>query len=72
VASFFVSRVDTEIDQRLDAIGSVEAKALRGTAATANARLAFQTYDAAFTSDRWHRLAQAGARPQRPLWASTG
>ena len=72
VASFFVSRVDTEIDQRLDAIGSVEAKALRGTAATANARLAFQAYDAAFTSDRWHPLAQAGARPQRPLWASTG
>ena len=72
VASFFVSRVDTEIDQRLDAIGTVEAKALRGTAATANARLAFQAYDAAFTSDRWHALAQAGARPQRPLWASTG
>ena len=72
VASFFVSRVDTEIDQRLDAIGTVEAKALRGTAATANARLAFQAYEAAFTSDRWHALARAGARPQRPLWASTG
>jgi len=72
VASFFVSRVDTEIDQRLDAIGTVEAKAVRGTAATANARLAFQAYDAVFTSGRWHALARAGARPQRPLWASTG
>lgn len=72
VASFFVSRVDTEIDQRLDAIGSVEAKAIRGAAAIANARLAFQAYDETFTSDRWDRLAQAGARPQRPLWASTG
>jgi transaldolase len=72
VASFFVSRVDTEIDQRLDAIGSAEAKAVRGAAAIANARLAFQTHDEVFTSDRWHALAQAGARPQRPLWASTG
>jgi transaldolase len=72
VASFFVSRVDTEIDQRLDIIGSVEAKALRGTAAIANARLAFQAYDEVVTADRWHTLARAGARPQRPLWASTG
>ena len=72
VASFFVSRVDTEIDHRLDAIGSVEAKALRGTAAIANARLAFHSYDEVFTADRWHTLARAGARPQRPLWASTG
>jgi transaldolase len=72
VASFFVSRVDTEIDQRLDVIGSVEAKTIRGAAAIANARLAFQTCDEVFTSDRWHALAQAGARPQRPLWASTG
>ncbi|WP_300014437.1 transaldolase [Pseudonocardia sp.] len=72
VASFFVSRVDTEIDQRLDAIGSVEAKAIRGAAAIANARLAFQASDEVFTSDRWDRLARAGARPQRPLWASTG
>jgi transaldolase len=71
VASFFVSRVDTEIDQRLDAIGSVEAKAVRGAAAIANARLVFQSYDEVFTSDRWLALAQAGARPQRPLWAST-
>jgi transaldolase len=72
VASFFVSRVDTEIDQRLDAIGSAEAKALRGAAAIANARLAFHSYDEVFTADRWHTLARAGARPQRPLWASTG
>jgi transaldolase len=72
VASFFVSRVDTEIDQRLDAIGSAEAKAIRGAAAIANARLAFERYDEVFTADRWHTLAGAGARPQRPLWASTG
>jgi transaldolase len=72
VASFFVSRVDTEIDQRLDTIGSVEAKAVRGMAGVANARLAFQTYDDVFTSGRWDALARAGARPQRPLWASTG
>lgn len=72
VASFFVSRVDTEIDQRLDAIGTVEAKAIRGAAAIANARLAFRASDEVFTSGRWERLAQAGARPQRPLWASTG
>jgi transaldolase len=72
VASFFVSRVDTEIDRRLDAIGSAEAKAVRGAAAIANARLAYRTYDEVFTSDRWHALGRAGARPQRPLWASTG
>ena len=72
VASFFLSRVDTAIDQRLDAIGSVEAKALRGRAAIANARLAFRAYEEIFTSERWRALAQAGVRPQRPLWASTG
>jgi transaldolase len=72
VASFFVSRVDTEIDKRLDAVGSVEAKGMRGNAAIANARLAFLTYEKAFASDRWRSLAGAGARPQRPLWASTG
>ena len=72
VASFFVSRVDTEIDHRLDAIASVEATAIRGAAAIANARLAFHHYREVFTTDRWHTLAQAGARPQRPLWASTG
>ncbi len=72
VASFFVSRVDTEIDKRLDSLGAAEATNLRGKAAIANARLAFQTYEEVFGSDRWQRLAAAGARPQRPLWASTG
>lgn len=72
VASFFVSRVDVEVDQRLDAIGSDEAAALRGKAAIANARLAYQLYERKFASERWQKLAAAGARPQRPLWASTG
>jgi transaldolase len=71
VASFFISRVDTEIDARLDKIGSEEAKALRGKAAIANARLAFQLYEQKFASDRWKALEAAGAKPQRPLWAST-
>jgi transaldolase len=72
VASFFVSRVDTEIDKRLDKIGSDEAKALKGKAAVANAQLAYQAYEEVFASDRWKALADAGALPQRPLWASTG
>jgi transaldolase len=72
VASFFVSRVDTEVDKRLDKIGSEEAKALRGKAAVANARLAYQHYERVFASDRWKALKAAGAQPQRPLWASTG
>jgi transaldolase len=72
VASFFVSRVDTEIDKRLDKIGTEEAKGLRGKAAIANARLAYQHYERVFTSDRWKALEAAGAKPQRPLWASTG
>ncbi len=72
VASFFVSRVDTEIDARLDKIGSKEAKAVRGQAAIANARLAYQAYEKVFSSPRWQALADLGARPQRPLWASTG
>lgn len=72
VASFFVSRVDTEVDKRLDKLGSEEAKAMRGKAAIANARLAYQRYAEVFSSDRWQALADAGARPQRPLWASTG
>jgi transaldolase len=72
VASFFVSRVDTEIDARLDKIGTDGAKELRGQAAIANARLAYQRYEKLFTGDRWQALADAGARPQRPLWASTG
>ncbi len=72
VASFFVSRVDTEIDKRLDKIGTDEAKELRGQAAIANARLAYEHYERVFSTDRWKRLEAAGARPQRPLWASTG
>ncbi|WP_093801399.1 transaldolase [Streptomyces sp. Wb2n-11] len=72
VASFFVSRVDTEIDKRLDGIGTDEAKALKGKAALANARLAYQAYEEVFSSDRWAALDRAGANKQRPLWASTG
>jgi transaldolase len=72
VASFFVSRVDTEVDARLDKIGTDDAKELRGQAAIANARLAYERYEKMFTGDRWQALADAGARPQRPLWASTG
>jgi transaldolase len=72
VASFFVSRVDTEIDPRLEAIGTEEALALRGEAAVANARLAYAAYEEVIASDRWRNLAAAGANPQRPLWASTG
>jgi transaldolase len=72
VASFFVSRVDTEVDKRLDAIGTDEAKALRGEAAIANARLAYAAYLQEFSSERWAALKEAGANPQRPLWASTG
>ena len=71
VASFFVSRVDTEVDKRLDAIGGPEADKLHATAAIANARLAYQLYEQKFASDRWQALAAAGAKPQRPLWAST-
>jgi len=72
VASFFVSRVDTEYDKRLDAIGSDEAKALRSKAAIANARLAYAAYEEAFASNRWKALEAKGANVQRPLWASTG
>jgi transaldolase len=72
VASFFVSRVDAEIDKRLKAIGSPEAIALEGEAAIANARLAYQAYEQTFAGDRWDALAAAGANKQRPLWASTG
>jgi transaldolase len=72
VASFFVSRVDTEIDKRLDKIGSDEAKALRGKAAVANARLAYELYEENFSGERWASLAASGAKVQRPLWASTG
>jgi transaldolase len=71
VASFFVSRVDTEVDKRLDKLGTPEAKSLRGKAAIANARLAYERYQQKFATARWQALASAGARPQRPLWAST-
>ncbi|HTW19694.1 MAG TPA: transaldolase [Mycobacteriales bacterium] len=71
VASFFVSRVDTEVDSRLDKLGTDEAKQLRGKAAIANARLAYQLFEEKFDSDRWRALAAVGAKPQRPLWAST-
>jgi transaldolase len=71
VASFFVSRVDTEVDARLDKIGTAGAAALRGQAAIANARLAYQHYERVFSAARWKALRSAGARPQRPLWAST-
>jgi transaldolase len=71
VASFFVSRVDTEADARLDKIGSEEAKAMRGKAAIANAQLAYERYQKVFAGERWQALAAAGAHPQRPLWAST-
>ncbi|NLU67501.1 transaldolase [Streptomyces sp. HNM0574] len=72
VASFFVSRVDTEIDKRLEATGSEEAAALKSKAALANARLAYQAYEEVIASDRWQALSRAGANAQRPLWASTG
>ncbi|MFJ5780105.1 transaldolase [Streptomyces sp. NPDC093094] len=72
VASFFVSRVDTEIDSRLSALGTDEALALKGRAALANARLAYEAYEEVFAGDRWLALAGTGANKQRPLWASTG
>ncbi|MFN8077857.1 MAG: transaldolase [Kineosporiaceae bacterium] len=72
VASFFVSRVDAEIDPRLDALGTPEAADLRGKAALANARLAYAAFEEVSASARWQELAAEGARPQRPLWASTG
>ncbi|CAN5446326.1 transaldolase [soil metagenome] len=71
VASFFVSRVDTEVDRRLDAIGTDEALALRGRAAVAQAKLAYRQFREAFSGPRWEALAARGARLQRPLWAST-
>ncbi|MEZ0580662.1 transaldolase [Nocardioides sp. MH1] len=72
VASFFVSRVDTEVDGRLEKIGSDEALALRGKAAVANARIAYGAFQEVFGSERWQALADSGANVQRPLWASTG
>ncbi|WP_221584096.1 transaldolase [Microbacterium sp. G2-8] len=72
VASFFVSRVDTEVDKRLTAIGTDEALALRSKAGIANARLAFELFEKKFGEQRAADLVAAGANPQRPLWASTG
>ena len=71
VASFFVSRVDTEADKRLEAIGTDEALALRGKLAIANAKLAYRHYGELFSGERWEALAAKGATPQRCLWAST-
>jgi transaldolase len=71
VASFFISRVDSEVDRRLESIGSDEALALRGKAAVAQAKLAYQLFLEAFSGPRWDALARRGARVQRPLWAST-
>jgi transaldolase len=71
VASFFVSRVDTEVDQRLDTIGTDEALELRGRAAVAQAKLAYRLFEHQFSGERWQRLSGLGAHRQRPLWAST-
>ena len=71
VASFFVSRVDTEVDRRLAAIGTDEALALRGRAAVAQAKLAYRLFQERFSGERWQRLADLGTHRQRPLWAST-
>jgi len=72
VASFFVSRIDTEVDRRLDALNISEATALKGRAAVANARLAYQAHQEVFSTPRWANLEAEGAHRQRPLWASTG
>jgi transaldolase len=72
VASFFVSRVDSEVDKRLEEVGSDVALALRGKAAIANALVAYAAFEEVFASDRWRDLEAAGATRQRPLWASTG
>jgi transaldolase len=71
VASFFISRVDNEIDKRLDQLGTPSALALRGTAAVNQARLAYAAFQKTFSGPRWEALAKAGASVQRPLWAST-
>jgi transaldolase len=71
VASFFVSRMDTEVDARLDKLGTSEAKALRGKSAIANARLAYELFEQRIATERWQALRSKGAHVQRPLWAST-
>ena len=72
VASLFVSRLDTAVDEQLDRLGTTDAARLRGKAAIANARTVFAAYERLFTGARWKALSAGGARPQRPLWASTG
>lgn len=72
VASFFISRVDVEVDKRLDANGSDVALALRGKAAVTQGKLAYKLFAEQFSGPRWNALAARGARVQRPLWASTG
>jgi transaldolase len=72
VASFFVSRMDTEADKQLERLGTPEAKALLGQAAVANAKLAYALFRKRFAGERWAALTAKGARAQRPLWASTG
>jgi transaldolase len=72
VASFFISRVDSEVDTRLDQIATSRATQLKGKAAIANARLAYQAHEEVIASPRWQQLAGLGAQPQRPLGASTG
>jgi len=72
VASFFISRVDVEVDRRLEAIGTPDALALRGQAALTQGRLAYQQFSETFDGPRWNALVERGARVQRPLWASTG
>jgi transaldolase/glucose-6-phosphate isomerase len=73
VASFFISRIDSKIDEKIDAgVGGEEAKALKGKVAIANAKLAYAWYEDFIASDRWQALAAKGAQPQRLLWASTG
>ena len=71
VASFFISRVDVEVDRRLDEIGTEEALALKGKAAVANGKLAYELFRQTFSGPRWKALVERGARVQRPLWAST-
>ncbi len=71
VASFFISRIDVEVDRRLDAIGAPEALALKGKAAVANGQLAYKLFTTTFVGPRWEALVERGARVQRPLWAST-
>ncbi len=72
VASFFISRVDVEVNKRLEEVGSEAALALRGQAAVANGKLAYAAFVETFSGPRWKALVERGARPQRPLWASTG